>query len=46
MLVVTFGRIGDIYGRVTMYELGFAVFSLGSILLSVDWLQGGRARST
>ncbi|MGH9298264.1 MAG: MFS transporter, partial [Acidimicrobiales bacterium] len=38
VLVVTFGRIGDMYGRVKMYELGFAVFTLGSILLSVDWL--------
>ncbi len=41
VLVVTFGRIGDIYGRVKMYELGFALFTLGSILLSVVWMQGG-----
>ena len=40
VLVVAFGRIGDIYGRVRMYELGFAVFTLGSVLLSVDWLSG------
>jgi MFS family permease len=40
VLVVAFGRIGDIYGRVRMYELGFAVFALGSVLLSVDWLYG------
>ncbi|MGA3351917.1 MAG: MFS transporter [Acidimicrobiales bacterium] len=40
VLVVAFGRIGDIYGRVRMYELGFAVFTLGSVLLSVDWLHG------
>ncbi|MHB1988069.1 MAG: MFS transporter [Acidimicrobiales bacterium] len=40
VLVVTFGRIGDIYGRVRMYELGFAAFTLGSILLSVVWLHG------
>src|ERR1019366_856108 len=40
VLVVAFGRIGDIYGRVRMYELGFAVFTLGSVLLSVDWLYG------
>src|ERR1039458_9212159 len=33
VLVVTFGRIGDMYGRVKMYELGFAVFTLGSVLL-------------
>ena len=42
VLVVAFGRIGDIYGRVKMYELGFAVFTLGSILLSVDWMHGRR----
>jgi MFS family permease len=40
VLVVTFGRIGDMYGRVKMYELGFAVFTVGSILLSVVWLHG------
>ncbi|GCE30488.1 MFS transporter [Dictyobacter alpinus] len=32
-LVVTFGRIGDIYGRVKLYNLGFAIFTVGSILL-------------
>ena len=44
VLVVAFGRIGDIFGRVRMYELGFAVFSLGSVLLSVDWLTGAAGR--
>jgi len=33
VLLVTFGRISDIYGRVKMYNLGFAVFTFGSILL-------------
>jgi MFS family permease len=41
VLVVTLGRLGDIYGRVKMYNLGFAVFSLFSILLSVDPFHGG-----
>ncbi|HLI43679.1 MAG TPA: MFS transporter [Acidimicrobiales bacterium] len=41
VLVVTFGRIGDMYGRVKMYELGFAVFTLGSILCSIVWFHGG-----
>src|SRR5579875_1727433 len=45
VLVVTFGRIGDMYGRVRMYELGFAVFTLGSILLSLVWLHGGAGAS-
>ncbi|HEV2360350.1 MAG TPA: MFS transporter [Acidimicrobiales bacterium] len=40
VLVVSFGRIGDMYGRVRMYNLGFAVFTLFSILLSVTWLTG------
>ncbi|MFZ0216703.1 MAG: MFS transporter [Candidatus Dormiibacterota bacterium] len=40
VLVVSFGRIGDMYGRVRMYNLGFAVFTLFSILLSITWLNG------
>jgi MFS family permease len=40
VLVVSLGRVGDMYGRVKMYNLGFAVFTLFSILLSVTWLNG------
>ncbi len=40
MLVVSFGRIGDMYGRVRMFNLGFAVFTLCSVLLSITWMQG------
>jgi MFS family permease len=40
VLVVSLGRIGDIYGRVRMFNLGFAVFTLFSILLSVTWMHG------
>ena len=40
VLVVSLGRVGDIYGRVRMYNLGFAIFTLFSILLSVTWLNG------
>jgi EmrB/QacA subfamily drug resistance transporter len=32
-LVVVFGRISDMFGRVKLYNLGFAIFTLGSILL-------------
>src|SRR5947209_16278826 len=32
-LLVTVGRISDMLGRVKMYTLGFAVFTLGSVLL-------------
>jgi MFS family permease len=42
VLVVTLGRLGDIYGRVKMYNLGFAVFTLFSVLLSVDPFTGGQ----
>jgi MFS family permease len=40
VLVVSLGRVGDIYGRVKMYNLGFAIFTLFSILLSITWLTG------
>jgi MFS family permease len=40
VLVVSFGRIGDMYGRVRMYNLGFAVFTLFSIMLSLTWMTG------
>src|SRR5260370_7291148 len=32
-LLVTFGRISDMFGRVKLYNLGFAVFTIASILL-------------
>jgi MFS family permease len=40
VLVVSFGRVGDIYGRVRMFNMGFAIFTFFSLLLSVTWLQG------
>jgi MFS family permease len=40
VLLVSLGRLGDIYGRVRMFNLGFAVFTLFSILLSVTWMHG------
>jgi MFS family permease len=43
VLVVTFGRLGDMFGRVRMFNAGFAVFALFSILLSVTWLHGAAA---
>jgi MFS family permease len=41
VLVVTLGRLGDIFGRVRIYNLGFVVFTLASIALSLDPLTGG-----
>jgi MFS family permease len=43
VLVVSLGRLGDVYGRVRMYNLGFAVFTLGSTLLAVTWTTGTTA---
>jgi MFS family permease len=40
VLVVSFGKLGDMYGRTRMYNLGFAVFTAFSVLLSVTWLKG------
>jgi len=40
VLVVALGRLGDIYGRVRIYNLGFAVFSAASLALSLDPLHG------
>jgi Major Facilitator Superfamily len=40
VLVVTLGRLGDIYGRVRMYNLGFAVFALGALALPFDPMSG------
>ena len=34
-LLVSFGRLSDIFGRVRFYNLGFVIFTVGSILLSV-----------
>jgi MFS family permease len=43
VLVVSLGRIGDMFGRVRMFNLGFAVFTVFSILLSVTWMTGTSA---
>lgn len=32
-LLLSFGRLSDMYGRVRMFRLGFLIFTLGSILL-------------
>src|ERR1700678_2989024 len=40
VLVVSFGRLGDMFGRVRMYNMGFAVFSVASIFLTVTWMHG------
>jgi MFS family permease len=42
VLVVTLGRLGDMYGRVKIYNAGFVVFTAASVLLSFDPFEGGR----
>jgi MFS family permease len=41
ILVVTLGRLGDIFGRVRIYNLGFVVFTAASVALSFDPMNGG-----
>jgi MFS family permease len=41
VLVVTVGRLGDMFGRVKIYNAGFVVFTAASILLSFDPYRGG-----
>jgi EmrB/QacA subfamily drug resistance transporter len=40
VLVVSFGRLGDMFGRVRMYNMGFAVFTIASIFLTITWMHG------
>ncbi|HEY4851585.1 MAG TPA: MFS transporter [Streptosporangiaceae bacterium] len=42
VLVVTLGRLGDIFGRVRMYNLGFTVFALGALALPFDPARGAQ----
>ncbi|MCS5733746.1 MFS transporter [Herbiconiux daphne] len=44
VLVMTFGRLGDIYGRVRIYNLGFVIFTVSAIALVFDpFLSGAGA---
>ena len=40
VLVVSVGRLGDMFGRVRMYNLGFIIYTLASLLLTIDWMHG------
>ena len=42
VFVVTLGRLGDMFGRVKIYNAGFAVFTVASILLSIDPYLGSK----
>jgi MFS family permease len=43
VLVISFGRLGDSFGRVRLYNLGFAIFTACSIGLSLIFIHGGGA---
>jgi MFS family permease len=40
VLIVSLGRLGDMVGRVKIYNLGFVIYTVASLLLAVDWMQG------
>jgi EmrB/QacA subfamily drug resistance transporter len=40
VLVVTAGRLGDIYGRARLFTIGFGVFTVGALLCAVDPIHG------
>ena len=40
VLIVSLGRLGDMVGRVKIYRLGFIIYTVASLLLAIDWLQG------
>jgi EmrB/QacA subfamily drug resistance transporter len=37
LLATQVGRLGDLFGRVRMYQLGFLIFVLGSLLCALSW---------
>ncbi len=40
VLIVSLGRLGDMYGRVRIYNLGFVIYTVASLMLAIDWLTG------
>jgi MFS family permease len=40
VLIVSLGRLGDMFGRVRTYNLGFVIYTVASLLLTVCWLEG------
>jgi MFS family permease len=40
VMIVSLGRLGDMYGRVKIYNLGFVIYTVASLLLTVDWMTG------
>jgi MFS family permease len=40
VLIVSLGRLGDMFGRVRIYNLGFVIYTVASLLLTIDWMTG------
>ena len=40
VLIVSLGRLGDMFGRVRTYNLGFVIYTVASLFLTVTWLEG------
>jgi EmrB/QacA subfamily drug resistance transporter len=40
VLIVCLGRLGDMFGRVRIYNLGFVIYTIASLLLTIDWMHG------
>ncbi|HWD95168.1 MAG TPA: MFS transporter [Acidimicrobiales bacterium] len=43
VLVVSLGRLGDMLGRVRMYNIGFVIYTFFSLMLSITWMSGTAA---
>ncbi len=43
VLVVSLGRLGDMLGRVRMYNMGFVIYTFFSLMLSITWMTGTAA---
>ena len=40
VLIVSLGRLGDMYGRVRIFNLGFVIYTAASLVLAIDWMTG------
>jgi MFS family permease len=40
VLIVSLGRLGDMVGRVRIFNLGFVIYTIASLILAVDWMHG------
>ena len=40
VLIVSLGTLGDMFGRVRIYNLGYVVYTVASLLLTIDWMTG------